>query len=100
MLLMGGTLTKCGFKRLHFQNRVFVKTQDEENTKYFEYFSDAGKIRRMSIFRVNIVARNTKNESLSFLPVEAMVDTGSELTWLPRDLLAGIEIKPVRKRSF
>ena len=28
------------------------------------------------------------------------MDTGSELTWLPRDLLTDIKIRPVRKRSF
>jgi predicted aspartyl protease len=33
-------------------------------------------------------------------PVEALVDTGSELTWLPRDLLVSVRIAPVRKRSF
>lgn len=28
------------------------------------------------------------------------MDTGSELTWLPKDLLAGIKVTPVRKRNF
>jgi hypothetical protein len=37
----------------------------------------------MSIFKVNVVARNTKDESLAGAPVEALVDTGSELTWSP-----------------
>jgi predicted aspartyl protease len=54
----------------------------------------------MSMFKVNVVARNTKDESLIALPVEALVDTGSELTWLPKDLLAGIKVSPVRKRNF
>jgi predicted aspartyl protease len=54
----------------------------------------------MSIFRVNVVARNTKDESLAAPPVEALVDTGSELTWLPKDMLADIRVTPVRKRSF
>ena len=57
-------------------------------------------IRAMSLFKVSVVARNTKDESLVSPPVEALVDTGSELTWLPQDLLAGIKIAPVRKRSF
>jgi len=44
----------------------------------------------MSLFKVSVVARNTKDESLVSPPVEAMVDSGSELTWLPRDVLLGI----------
>jgi predicted aspartyl protease len=54
----------------------------------------------MSVFKVSVVARNIKDESLVSLPVEALVDTGSELTWLPKDLLAQIKVTPVRKRSF
>ena len=52
------------------------------------------------MFRVAVVARNTKDESLVAPPVEALVDSGSELTWLPRDLLTAIKITPVRKRNF
>ncbi len=54
----------------------------------------------MSIFKVNVVARNPKDESLIAPPVEVMVDSGSELTWLPKGLLSGIKVLPVRKRSF
>lgn len=54
----------------------------------------------MSLFRVSIVARNTKDEHLVSQPTEVLVDTGSELTWLPRDVLAGIKVAPVRKRNF
>jgi predicted aspartyl protease len=54
----------------------------------------------MSMFKVGLVARNTKDESLASPAVEALVDSGSELTWLPRDLLTGIRITPLRKRSF
>jgi predicted aspartyl protease len=54
----------------------------------------------MSMFKVSVVARNTKDESLTSPPVEALVDTGSELTWLHRDLLTSIKVTPVRKRSF
>jgi len=32
--------------------------------------------------------------------MEALVDTGSELTWLPTDLLAEAGITPRRKRTF
>ena len=52
------------------------------------------------MFKVNVVARNTKDESQVSQPTEVLVDTGSELTWLPKDLLTAICIAPVRKRSF
>ena len=54
----------------------------------------------MSVFRVSVVARNTKDESQVSQPTDVLVDTGSELTWLPRDLLTGINVTPVRKRNF
>jgi predicted aspartyl protease len=54
----------------------------------------------MSLFKVNIVARNPRDESLETPPIEALVDTGSELTWLPANLLSGVGIAPRRKRTF
>src|SRR6266404_2288175 len=54
----------------------------------------------MSMFKVNVTARNPKREELATQPVEALVDTGSELTWLPADVLNGIGITPRRKRIF
>jgi clan AA aspartic protease len=54
----------------------------------------------MSAFRVNVVARNPKSEEQSTLPVSALVDTGSELTWLPADVLKSVGITPRRKRMF
>ena len=54
----------------------------------------------MSLFKVNVVARNTKDERLVSQSTEAPVDTGSELTWLPRDVLTGINVTPVHNRNF
>jgi clan AA aspartic protease len=54
----------------------------------------------MSMFRVNVVARNPKREELATPPVEALVDTGSELTWLPAEVLKSVGITPRRKRVF
>ena len=54
----------------------------------------------MSMFKVQIVARNPKREKLATPPVEALVDTGAELTWLPREVLKSIGITPRRKRAF
>lgn len=54
----------------------------------------------MSMFKVNVMARNPKREELTTPPVEALVDTGSELTWLPADVLRSVGITPRRKRVF
>lgn len=54
----------------------------------------------MSLFRVNVVARNPKDEARETAPIEALVDTGSELTWLPSHGLAAAGITPRRKRTF
>ena len=54
----------------------------------------------MSLFRVNVVARNPKDERRETPPLEALVDTGSELTWLPAAVLDQAGITPRRKRTF
>jgi predicted aspartyl protease len=54
----------------------------------------------MSAFKVDVIARNPKHEALATQPLSALVDTGSELTWLPADLLRGIGITLRRKRVF
>ena len=54
----------------------------------------------MSAFRVNVTARNPKQEEMATPPVEALVDTGSELTLLPGELLMAAGIAPRRKRVF
>ncbi len=54
----------------------------------------------MSLFKVSVVARNTKDENQVSQPTDVLVDTSSELTWLPRDLLTSINVTPVRKRNF
>ena len=61
---------------------------------------DCLNLSNMSIFKVNVVARNPKCEELATRPLEALVDTGSELTWLPADVLKGAGITPRRKRIF
>ena len=54
----------------------------------------------MSMFKVNVVAVNPKREELITLTMEALVDTGSELTWLPADALRQLGITPRRERQF
>lgn len=52
------------------------------------------------MFHVAVVARNPRHEHLVTQPVDAIVDTGAELTWLPRELLTSIGVVPRRKRAF
>lgn len=52
------------------------------------------------MFKVNVIATNPKSEELTTPPVPALVDTGSELSWLPADLLTSAGITPRRKRVF
>src|SRR5580692_2281907 len=57
-------------------------------------------VHRMSAYYVNLVAIDPKREEISSEPVRVLVDTGSELSWLPADVLAATGIEPRRKRSF
>jgi len=54
----------------------------------------------MSLFKVALIARNPKDESRETPPIEALVDSGSELTWMPADVLGQAGITPRRKRTF
>lgn len=54
----------------------------------------------MSLYKVNVVAVNPKQEARATPPVEALVDSGAELTWLPGDVLRQVGITPQRKRTF
>lgn len=54
----------------------------------------------MSLFKVNVTAVNPKREELTAPAVEALVVTGSELTWLPAELLKSAGITPRRERLF
>ena len=54
----------------------------------------------MSMFKVNMVAANPAEPQRLTPPIEALVDTGSRLSWLPLDVLAQAGISPVRQRSF
>lgn len=54
----------------------------------------------MSLFKVNVSVVNPRREEQVTEPVAALVDTGSDLTWLPAGLLRGIGITPRRERAF
>jgi predicted aspartyl protease len=54
----------------------------------------------MSVFKVNLIAVNPSDLKRCTPSLEVLVDTGSELTWLPTDALLQIGISPLRKRTF
>ncbi len=54
----------------------------------------------MSLFKVNLVAINPADRKKRTPPIEVLVDTGAELSWLPEELLEKAGIKRLRKRVF
>lgn len=54
----------------------------------------------MSFFKVNLTATNIADESKTTPPIEVLVDTGSELSWLPKQDLLNIGIFPRGKKRF
>ena len=54
----------------------------------------------MSKFMVNLTAVNPSERQRRTPPVEVMVDTGSEVTWLPKKELQNIGINPEGKKRF
>ena len=50
----------------------------------------------VSAFHVPLVARNPRDEDRTTPPIEVLVDTGSELSWLPRTVLEQIGVVPRR----
>jgi predicted aspartyl protease len=54
----------------------------------------------MSKFMVNLTAINPKEEQRCTPPVEVMVDTGSEVSWLPKQLLLDAGITSRGKKQF
>ena len=54
----------------------------------------------MSRFMVNLTAVNPKDETRKTPPIEVLVDTGSELSWLPDKLLIDAGIQPRGKKRF
>jgi predicted aspartyl protease len=54
----------------------------------------------MSKFMVNLTAVNPKEEHRCTPPTEVMVETGTELSWLPKKLLLDAGITPRGKKRF
>ena len=54
----------------------------------------------MSRFMVNMTAINPKEEHRCTPPIEVMVDTGSEVSWMPKQALLDAGITPRAKKRF
>ena len=54
----------------------------------------------MSAFQVSVVVTNPRDETRATAAVLALVDSGSELTWLPADLLQAAGITRRKQLSF
>jgi predicted aspartyl protease len=54
----------------------------------------------MSKFMVNLTAINPSERQRRTAPIEVMVDTGADLSWLPKKELLDIGIKPEGKKQF
>ena len=54
----------------------------------------------MSRFMVNLTAVNPSERQRRTPPIEVLVDTGSEVTWLPKKKLLDIGVMPEGKKSF
>jgi predicted aspartyl protease len=54
----------------------------------------------MSVFRVNVTACNPRHKERTTRPLAALVDTDSELTWLPAEALEDIGVKVSGKRTL
>jgi predicted aspartyl protease len=54
----------------------------------------------MSKFMVNMTAVNPSERQRRTPPIEVMVDTGSEVSWLPKKELLDIGITPEGKKRF
>lgn len=61
---------------------------------------DARRGKFLSLFRIRVVASNPKNEGQVTEPLDALVDTSTELTWLPAETLWSIGVTPRQKRTF
>jgi predicted aspartyl protease len=53
--------------------------------------------RRMGIFRIDAEFASLRRPRVFILVPQVLVDSGSEYTWLPRDILEGAGVRPAKK---
>lgn len=61
--------------------------------------ADKGRM-TMSLWKVKVTAVNPAHRNRETEPIETLVDTGAELTWLQREKLLAVGILPERKKRF
>jgi len=54
----------------------------------------------MGMLRITIGVENVSDRGAVLYVADTLVDTGSELTWIPRDILQSIGVTVERRRSF
>ena len=54
----------------------------------------------MGVFRTTVVIESSEHPGLARELPDTLVDTGSELTWVPRAVLDSLGISPKRKQRF
>jgi hypothetical protein len=54
----------------------------------------------MGIFRTTIRVAHVTNLADQRTLIDVMVDTGSEYTWIPRDVLDALDVEPERLEAF
>ena len=54
----------------------------------------------MGVFRTTVVIENPEHAGVARELPDTLVDTGSELTWVPRAVLDSLGISPKRKQRF
>jgi clan AA aspartic protease len=57
-------------------------------------------MQRMSLFRINLEVADPRDITRVSGKINALVDTGSELTWVPAPILEAIGIVRLKKKSF
>lgn len=57
-------------------------------------------MQRMSLFRINLEVADPRDTTRVSGKINALVDTGSELTWVPSPILEAIGIVRLKKKSF
>ena len=62
--------------------------------------SGCATIQRMSAYYLNLTAVNLHEESIRSEPVRVLVDSGSELSWLPEAILLKTGISRRHRRKF
>jgi predicted aspartyl protease len=74
-----------------------MKRNDPGFPRTGEHAAASGAMKKMGIFHVGCKVENHCDPKKTAVVPKLLVDTGSDFTWLPRDVLKRIGIEPVKK---